>query len=141
MFRWSLFICFHCRVLSGFRYLVVDNHRTTKYTMLLPFGRDTVLGNMRYCSHSIATPYYAIYDVAPIRSRHRTTQYAMLLPFGRDTALRNIRCCSHSVATPYSAIYDVAPIRSLHRTLLVRCYEKSHLYEVIYRSPLISFSL
>ena len=40
--RCVLLVCFHCRVLSGRRCLIVDNHRTAKYTMLLPFGRDTV---------------------------------------------------------------------------------------------------
>ena len=66
-------------------------------------------------------------------SRPLGTQFDYILTV---TALRNIRCCSHSVATP--SIYDVAPIRSRHRTFLVRCYEWSHLFEVIYRSPLMN---
>ena len=48
-----------CRVPIGTHQSATDNHRTAPWTILLPFGRDTVHGTMTSCSHSVATPFMA----------------------------------------------------------------------------------
>ena len=75
------YILYICGVPLGRSSQMSECHGTAQYTMLLPFGRDTV--------ETMLLPFgrdTVENDVAPIRSRHR----------GK-------RCCSLSVATPYIA--------------------------------------